>query len=299
VTKPKVKWGRESLQNLQVLEKVQRQLDARTRQYRVSRKPNISNGLRKKLELRAAQDLNSVNPISRIQVAISLFEKLESHFQEHAVDDAYFVTLISEKHGVRASDRNGYDVAAHRVWIETVLSGMSYVGMIEPAYYPAVSFIPPANEDWISWHAHVVVWDTTAAALKDLKEIINESENSFRPGGTVFHYRTARPNRIEAEIAYMCKSPRSGYYTYPAKRIVIDPATRKSIRVSTGTFKQNKRELRTGKLLIALSAMEDLSIEQLLVSGGEGRGLGSAALLSAKQVLQEQQRLRDEALRSL
>lgn len=294
-----VRRGREAVNSIRVLQKVQHGSDSLLRQYRVSRKPTISISLRKKLELRCSSELNSVNLISRIHVAISLSENLRSYFQVHHVEYAYFATLISEKHGVRVSDRTGYDVAAHRAWIETVLHGKNYVGMIEPAYYPAVSFMPPHSEDWLSWHAHLVVWGTTAAELKDLKEIVNESEDSFRPGGTVFHFRKAKPSRIEPEVAYMCKSPRSEHYTYPAKRMIVDPVTRKRIGVPTGMFKQNKRALRTGKLVVVLSAMEDLTIEELLVSGEEGREVARTALLSAKQALQEEQRLRDEAVRLL
>lgn len=293
------KKGREAIRSLQALEKLQREQDARLRQYCVSRKPNISSTTRRLLELRSSSELNSVNLISRIQVGICLSEKLKSNFQGHGVEDAYFVTLISELHGVRASDRNGHAVAAQKAWIASILEGFSYVGMIEPAYYPAVSFMPPGNEDWISWHAHIVVWNTSAAALKDLKDIANGSECSFRPGGLVFHYRKAPPSGIEAEVAYMCKSPRSEHYTYPVKRVIIDPTTRKRTRIPTGTFKQNKRQLRTGKLVIVLSALEDKSIEDLCVSGGAGCEIAADALLTAKRVLEEEQRVRDAVIRSL
>lgn len=293
------KKGREAIRSLRALDKFQREQDARLRQYRVSRKPDISIPIRKMLELRASSDLNSVNLISRIQVGICLSEKLRSNFQVHGIEDAYFVTLISEMHGVRAGDRNGHDVAAQKAWIALILAGFSYVGMIEPAYYPVVSFMPPGNEDWISWHAHIVVWNTKAATLKDLKEIVNGSEDSFRPGGVVFHYRKAPARRIEAEVAYMCKSPRSEHYTYPVKRVIIDPTTRKRTSIPTESFKQNKRQLRTGKLLIVLSALEDKPIEDLCVSGGSGCDIAADALLAAKRVLEEEQRARDAAIRSL
>lgn len=291
--------GREAIRSLEALGKFERAEDARFRQYRVSRKPNLSNELRRKLELRSSSELHSVNPVSRIQVATSLNESLQSHFQAYGTTNAYFVTLISELHSARAEDKAVYDVAAHRLWIDTVLTGMDYIGMIEPAIYPAVSFMPNGNADWISWHAHIVVWNTTAAELKDLKDIINNSENAFRPGGTVFHYRKTNPRKIEPEVAYMCKSPRSEHYTYPAKRVVVDPTTRKRVTVQTEVFKQNKRQLRTGKRLIVLSAMEDLLIADLCVHGGTGREIAADALLEAKRVLEEDQRARDAVIRSL
>jgi hypothetical protein len=299
MTRRSNKRGREAIRSLQALGKFERGEDARFRQYRVSRKPNLSSELRKRLELRSSADLYSVNPVSRIQVATALDESLQSHFHARGTTEAYFVTLISEKHSARADDNAGYDVAAHRLWIDTVLAGIDYIGMIEPAIYPAVSFMPDGNADWISWHAHIVVWNTTAADLKDLKDIINDSENAFRPGGTVFHYRKANPRKIEPEVAYMCKSPRSEHYTYPAKRVVVDPVTRKRAAVPTGVFKQNKRQLRTGKRLIVLSAMEELLISDLCVHGGAGREIAANALLAAKRVLVEDQRARDAAIRSL
>jgi len=71
------KKGREAIRSLQALEKFQRDQDARLRQYRVSRKPNVSIAIREMLELRSSSDLNSVNLISRIQVGICISEKLK------------------------------------------------------------------------------------------------------------------------------------------------------------------------------------------------------------------------------
>lgn len=299
MTRRTAKIGRTPIRSLEELEKSQNELDARFRQYLVSYKPDINLKMRKALELRGAHKLHAVNLKCRFQLGTSLNDALKSHFRECRIATAYFVTLVSEVHAVNAAIGREHDLAAHRQWIASILDGISFLGMIEPAYYPRVSFMPPSNEDWISWHAHMVLWDVTAATLKELKRRVNSSESSFRPGASVFHFRKAQVCNIEAEVAYMCKSPRSEHYTYPVKRRVVDARTGEKRFAPTGTYKQNKREIRSGKLPVVLSALANKSISSLCVSGGAGTRIASMALSSAKRALDREKKARDRVLRSL
>jgi hypothetical protein len=299
MTRCTTRMGRPPIRSLGDLEKAQNQLDARLRQYLVSYKPEINVNMRKALELRAAHKLNAVNLKCRSQLGSTLHDALKSHFSRCETETAYFVTLASEEHAVNAIEGQAHDLAAHRNWIASILDGTSFVGMIEPGYYPKVSFMPPSNTDWISWHAHIVVWDVTVATLKELKCRVNRTERSFRPGASVFHFRKAHVRSIEAEVAYMCKSPRSEHYTYPRRRSIVHVRTGEKRFALTGIFKQNKREIRTGKLPIVLSALANKSILSLCVSGGVGTGIASMAMSSAKRALQKEKKARDKALQLL
>lgn len=291
------KYGREPIRSLRALEVSQLDLDDRIRRYLVSRKPNIGNAVRKALELRASQDLNAANLISRIQVATCLERDLKIHFAENGTHSVFFVTLISELHAVKVRKQNGYDPVAHRKWVASLLKGCDYVGMIEPAYYPEVVFVAP-REDWISWHAHLIVWNNGAPAMKKLKDTVNKIEVAFRPDGSAFHYRKAQHAAIEAEVAYMFKSPRSEYRTYSTISAADTQTPAQSNRVKRGV-KQNKREIRTGKLLVVLSALSENTIKSLTVAGGAGKAIRKRSLISARRTLEGEYSQHRERLRRL
>lgn len=290
------KRGRAPIRSLKALEISQLDLDGRIKRYLVSWKPDISNDVRKALELRASRDLNAANLFSRIQVATCLERDLKTHFSENGTHSVFFVTLISELHAVKVGEQSGYDLVAHRKWIASLLRGCDYVGMIEPAYYPDVVFVGP-REDWISWHAHVIVWNNGAPAMKKLKDKVNQIEVAFRPDGSAFHYRKAQ--HIEADVAYMFKSPRSEYQTYNASPVnegSQDPA--RSGETISG-IKQKKREIRTGKLLAVLSALSDKSIKSITVAGGAGKEIRKHSLKIARQTLMDEHAKRAQLLRNL
>lgn len=294
----KDKYGREPIRSLRALEVSQLDLDDRIRRYLVSRKPNIGNAVRKALELRASQDLNAANLISRIQVATCLERHLKIHFAENGTHSVFFVTLISELHAVKVREQNGYDPVAHRRWVASLLKGCDYVGMIEPAYYPEVVFVAP-REDWISWHAHLIVWNNGAPAMKKLKDTVNKIEVAFRPDGSAFHYRKAQHAEIEAEVAYMLKSPRSEYRTYNASPVAKDLKAPAQSGDTISGIKQNKREIRTGKLLRVLSALSGKSIKSIILAGGAGKEIRKHSLKAARQALMDEHAKRKQLLRNL
>ncbi|WP_284777585.1 hypothetical protein [Agrobacterium sp. lyk4-40-TYG-31] len=277
----KKKYGRPPVRSLKELRIGQLSLDQKIRQYLVSWKPEVSDQLRKSLELRAAQDLNAANLISRIQIAESLTSNLQSHFQENHTRAVFFVTLISELHAVKVDGHEAYDLADHCKWIASVLGGADYIGMIEVAYFSRVAFLTP-QEDWLSWHAHVMVWNLDEKALKKLKSAANTIEVAFQPDGLPFHYRKARPDNIEPEIAYLSKSPRSEYNPYYPRRSNV-PSGDGDKSLTTPRLKPNKREIRTGKLLAALSALSDKSLKSLMVAGGEGMEIRDKSLKAARR----------------
>ncbi len=290
------KYGRAPIRSLKALEVSQLDLDGRIKRYLVSRKPDISNDVRKALELRASRDLNAANLFSRVQVATCLERDLKTHFSENETQSVFFVTLISELHAVKVREQNGYDVVAHRKWIASLLRGCDYVGMIEPAYYPDVVFVTP-REDWISWHAHVIVWNNGTPAMKRLKDTVNQIEVAFRPDGSAFHYRKAQHAEIEAEVAYMFKSPRSEYRTYNASPVA--EGSQAPARSGESGIKQKKRGIRTGKLLAALSALSDKSIKSIIVAGGAGKEIRKHSLKIARQTLMDEHAKRAQLLRNL
>lgn len=292
------KYGRAPVRSLKALEVSQLDLDGRIKRYLVSRKPDISNDVHKALELRASRDLNAANLFSRIQVATCLERYLKTYFAENGTHSVFFVTLISELHAVKVREQNGYDLVAHRKWIASLLKGCDYVGMIEPAYYPEVAFAAP-REDWISWHAHVIVWNNGAPAMKKLKDKVNQIEVAFRPDGSAFHYRKAQHAEIEAEVAYMLKSPRSEYRTYNASPVAEESQAPARSGETISGIKQNKRAIRTGKLLAVLSALSDKSIKSIIVAGGAGKEIRKHSLRVARQTLMDEHAKRAQLLRNL
>lgn len=274
---------RKPIRSLRALEEFQRALDVQFRNYRISRRPNLSDGIRRKLELRSAQNLNAVNLISRIHFARCLAGILEMHLSQKNVGAVFFVTLISEKHAVRIEDDEVYDIEAHKEWVASILAGLHYIGMIEPGYYPAASFIASGGK-WISWHIHLLVWGITVAMLKKLESEINRTNKAFRREAKSFHFR--RMKGI-GDVAYICKSPRSEHYVYPRLKEQVDAETGEISTCPTGKWTQRKRQIRPGQFAILLNALQDKSIGSLCVAGGSGNGIVQASLVAARAKLKQ------------
>jgi hypothetical protein len=65
-------------------------------------------------------------------------------------------------------DRNiQFDFRSAKQKIRNAFTGMEFFGVIEPAYYPNVSWMRNDQKGClISFHAHIVVWDTSEAKLR-------------------------------------------------------------------------------------------------------------------------------------
>jgi hypothetical protein len=70
--------------------------------------------------------------------------------------------------------------------------------------------------------------------------------------------------------------PRKRYRIFPKRRSVRHPVTGQVERISTGAFEQCKDALRPGERIRLYKLMRDLSLNEMVLAGGEGRELLAA-----------------------
>ncbi len=65
-------------------------------------------------------------------------------------------------------DRNiKFDIRRAKQKIRNAFTGMNFIGVIEPAYYPKVPWMRDDQKGHlISFHSHLVVWDTSVSKLR-------------------------------------------------------------------------------------------------------------------------------------
>lgn len=281
------------VKSLQALEEFQLAMDLGIRRYRCRNK-DVSGELRHVLRLRSAKFLNAANFISRVKLAECLTDRLQEELHKRRVKEAFFVTLISSDHAVKVKKQKQYDVQAHRDWIAARLTGLNFVGVIEAGYYPAESSAEFKN-GWVSWHAHVIVWGASVETLRTLKAAFNAEHSAFRNGAAPFHFRRTDPTAIEGDVAYFCKSPKSSHHTF----VPASSSTGDEDQPSVSRSAQNKRPIRKGHMIAMLEILKHKSMDELCVAGGDGVLVVRASLRGARRILQEDERARNRALRSL
>lgn len=278
-----------------------RSLDLRFRQHRITQRGRdcINDQMRKALELRSAKEMKAVNPITRIAFCRAITQKLKSWFRENKISTFYFVTLISSDHAMLLSNAQGRDLNAQRKWIKSELDGLDYFGMIDAAFYREAPFTSAPEEPWVSWHAHLIVWNASAKQIEQLRNAVNRRYEAFRPNAPAFHASCDSIDRLEERVAYICKLPMSEYNSWETLATAgIDKATNKRLMRPTGRISQNKRQLRLGNFAELLAAMgPDLRLSMLAISGGEGLNLKLQALKRARSRLELNELERDTKLR--
>jgi hypothetical protein len=289
---------RKPIRSISELHKRQHEIDVQFRNYRLSNlgRHSVSPQLATQLELRSAKNLKAANFISRIEFAKDLNSHLKSALKASQIENLFFVTLVNAEHSMAATEAASVDVKSMKAWINSTLAEASYVGLIEPAYYPRASCVPGGNRPWISWHVHLLVWAINLAEITELQARANQEYTAFIPGTIVFHFRNITRKMVTGYVAYMCKSPVSEHNIYPRKEEMVDMSTGEITTTVTGRWRQPKRPIRMGGLGKALAVLEPQTIKSLCIAKGEGMRVRKRAMRSAKWSLRLQERSRDEAL---
>ena len=276
---------RDPINTLRQFEEIQNSIDMQFRAYRVLKRVKLPESVRKRLELRRAKGMYAVNFVSRISFAKFLIQEFEKRIQNQEIENLYFVTLVSDRHAAAVDDQETYDLENHKAWIAETLKGFDYFGIVEPALYPRVAFKQDATKAWVSWHVHVLIWNAATADVQKLKSAVDKEEDTFKPGGQAVKFRTVRPERLEADLLYICKSCRSEYNVYAKMDEEIDPETGEIIEYVGNQWRQNKRAIRMGQFTITVMAIGSRRLREFCVYGGEGMALMRPAMTAAKEEL--------------
>lgn len=220
--------------------------------------------------------LVAVNKYDRLRWGRALCQEFADHFnldKRHpypAGERLFFVTLADRGCFTSADDRE-VDVAGFIKHLRPGLQGLSYIGMLEPAYY--VNIVPTAffsEKRALFWHLHAICWGETATQLRKRIAELNKS-NRYRPiadGIPAAHHkripRKCKPiYHLAVKFEYMLKSPRKAYRLYQADRETVD-----GNRIAA--FKQKKARLRPGERVTLFHQLKDQYLDRLALAGGEG-----------------------------
>jgi hypothetical protein len=141
--------------------------------------------------------------------------------------------------------------------------------MLEPAYY--VNMCPGTHvqgKRMVSWHLHLIAWGEARKKLGKRIERLNERRIllPIADGLAAAHQKRISKGKVADKIAYVLKAPRKVYRLFKREFITADGKV-------ICTFRQKKSDLRPGERVAVFRLMQDMYLDQLAVSGGEGTGM--------------------------
>jgi hypothetical protein len=218
--------------------------------------------------------LSAVNPNARITWGKLVCQELSEHFHlgrhKPEPDQPIFLVTLCDLRCCTSHQKNNVEISKFIRILRRGLRGLSYFGMIEPAYYVNVSkgtHVHGGNR-MVSWHLHLIAWGESSKKLKNRIERLNEQAIllPIADGLAAAHQKRISKGKVASKIAYVLKAPKKAYRLYKWETVSPDGEI-------IPKFKQWKDDLRPGERLTLLRLMQDMHLDQLAVGGGEGTAM--------------------------
>jgi hypothetical protein len=180
----------------------------------------------------------------------------------------YLITLCDRRCCTSHQERN-IDVHEFIRILRRGLRGLSYLGMLEPAYYVNVcNGTHVQGKRMVSWHLHLIAW---GEARKKLRKRIDRLNNQrillpIADDLSAAHQKRISKGKVADKIAYVLKAPKKAYRLFKRELITADGEV-------ICTFRQKKADFRPGERLTVFRLMQEMYLNQLAVAGGEGTDL--------------------------
>lgn len=226
---------------------------------------------RQLLQPDAGKYLCAANRFARLRWGEALCREFSAHFQlgpDHPYPEhrLYLATLTDV-----ACSTSPYakfvDIASFKEQLRVGLNGLSYLGLIEPAYYTnIVRGAPFPMKHGVLWHSHLICWGESRKQIKQQFEGINRLPDNYRSiitGLAGADFRVIRQDGLPTVLGYMLKAPANAYRVYQTKHITPDGTV-------VARFQQGKQPLRPGERVTLFHLLKDLYLDELAMAGGEG-----------------------------
>ena len=247
----------------------------------------VTRGDRELVRGRFRHDLLAVNSFSRRIWGEAISNQVSGFFCDDEDGtahnkDTFFVSLMDVKCARSPDDQL---TEAHLEFIKSRLRyglrGLSFFGMIEPAYYVNLQQgVRYGGKRCMFWHLHALVWGISRKELKKwLRKLVQAGRYvAIADGLRATHSRKIKQGRLPAHVAYLLKSPSKAYRVSVRDRedALGQPLTNTD-GVVLQQFKQGKANLRHGDRIVLFHATKHLCLDRLTVAGGEGASLLRAA----------------------
>ncbi|WP_424982082.1 hypothetical protein [Maritalea sp. S77] len=208
----------------------------------------------------------AVNHYSRIGLMSVLMDVMAKSC-DFSGERLRMITFAPARYALNLEDANTFKPSSMKKMISHYMQGHDYVGMIEPAYYPNSLHPETSRKGVIHWHAHFLSWGSGKVKISKIKKLANAKHDSLVHGCSAFHTKTVKVGEVPSTLAYIFKSPRNAYCSFISAREGQNIAGEKLL----ASMKQRKKRLRPGEAARLALAMKDFDLDQLLVSGGEGK----------------------------
>jgi hypothetical protein len=214
--------------------------------------------------------MSAVSPGARIRWGKMVCEEFSDHFHlgpdKPEPDQRIFLLTLCDRSCCTSHQEKEIDIRGLIQRLRRGLRGLSYLGMIEPAYYVNVCQGTHVHgKRMVSWHVHLLAWGESKTAIKSRIEGLNK-EGILLPiadGLEAAHQKCISRGKLASKVCYMLKSPKKAYRLYKWETISPDGEI-------IPKFKQWKDDLRPGERLTLFRLLQDMYLDQLALGGGEG-----------------------------
>jgi hypothetical protein len=214
--------------------------------------------------------MSAVSPRARVRWGEMICEEFSTHFklgpdQPEPGQHTFLITLCDRRCCTSHQAKN-IDISRFIRLLRRGLRGVSYLGMIEPAYY--VNVCEGTHVDgkrMVSWHVHLLAWGGTRREIKTRIERLN-NEGILLPiadGLAAAHQKRISKGRLADKICYILKAPKKAYRLFKWEQVTADGEI-------VLRFRQKKQDLRPGERLTLFRLMKGMYLDQLALAGGEG-----------------------------
>jgi hypothetical protein len=242
-------------------------------------RPRVSRKERRLVKTKSKKYLGSVNFKARTRWTKAFCSEFSRFFHlnkdRRYPDQPLFLVTLTDIFCTTEHKAEEIDVSAFKRRLQAGMTGLSYLGMMEPALY--VNVAPGtrwSNKKAVSWHLHLICW---GGSRDQMKRRIGKLNTSGKYLGIMYsHYGahqkeipdarlSSNENRtfLADKVRYVLKSPRKVY------RICRFETVTKDGEVVPG-FRQFKSEPKPGDRVTLFRLMKNLTLDQLAVAGGDG-----------------------------
>jgi hypothetical protein len=216
------------------------------------------------------RDLSAVNPKARIMWGKLLCEEFSDYFHlgrhKPEPNKPIFLVTLCDLRCCTSHEENNVKIRRFIQILRRGLRGLTYLGMIEPAYYVNVSKGTHVHgKRMVSWHLHLIAWGEARKKLRERIDRLNDKRVllPIADGLAAAHQKRISKGKLASKIGYILKAPRKAYRLYKWDTVSLDGEI-------IPKFKQWKDDLRLGERLTVFRLMQDMYLHQLAVAGGEG-----------------------------
>jgi hypothetical protein len=176
------------------------------------------------IKYRECDSLAAVNPFSRVIWGKALCYEIEKRLCfEDSTDhkqDMFLVTLVDRSCATTMAGTD-IDIEVIKQKLRYGLRGLSYLGIIEPAFYTNLKVDPSFQQERrLYWHLHAVVWGITKAKLRKTIRHLNRS-GRYVPvvhGLKGAHSKAITQGDLPKVTGYVLKTPANTYRVFQVDR---------------------------------------------------------------------------------